>query len=181
MPKGTARSACVVAVLLLVGCGSRDSAPGRAAAGGLTLEALQNASYRVSLVPEGVRLSNGRFREAAEADSVATITVTLQDSLTSVGDLDGDGVVDAAVVLIASGGGSGSFRELAAVLNQDGTPRHVASAPLGDRVRVLSTAFRAGRIEVRMLDHGPGDPLCCPSVDTVRTYALEGHRLKQVP
>jgi hypothetical protein len=161
-----------VALPLVMGCGSHGSAPGPAPAIQLEPEALRNASYRVSLAPDGVRLSNGEYREPAAAGAAPGITVSLEDSLTAVGDLDGDRVVDAAVVLIASGGGSGSFRELAAVLNRGGTPYQAASAPLGDRVKVQSTAIHAGQIQVRMLSQGAGDPLCCPTVETIRAYTL---------
>ena len=51
--------------------------------------------------------------------------------LVAFGDLDGDGIWDAAVVLEANGGGSGTFRSLEAVVNEDGAPVHVASRPAG--------------------------------------------------
>jgi uncharacterized lipoprotein YbaY/heat shock protein HslJ len=93
------------------------------------------------------------------------------------GDLDGDDVEDAAVVLIGNFGGSGSFYELKAVINEEGTPLHVASAHLGDRVELLSLEIEDGQIGVEMVTHGPDDPLCCPTQQVVRWYAPEGDEL----
>ena len=39
------------------------------------------------------------------------------------GDLNGDGVEDAVVVLVTNPGGTGRFYDLAPVLNQNGTPK----------------------------------------------------------
>ena len=67
-------------------------------------------------------------------------------------------VADAVVILYASGGGSGTFRYLAAVVNEQGQPQHVASALLGDRVRI-------DLIVVQMIGHGPGDGQCDSGAD----------------
>ena len=52
------------------------------------------------------------------------------------GDINNDGAPDAAVVLAASGGGSGTFYSLEAVVNQYGKPVDIASISLGDRIVV---------------------------------------------
>src|SRR5438270_132957 len=73
--------------------------------------------------------------DAAAPGSAARIVVRLAD-VAAFGDLDGTGGLDAAVVLIGSGGGSGTFVELAAVLNDAGAARPVATTLLGDRILV---------------------------------------------
>jgi hypothetical protein len=79
--------------------------------------------------------------------------------------------------LASNAGGSGTFVHLAAVLNQNGQPQHVASVSLGDRVKIEAVKIEAGTITVNMVTHGPNDPLCCPTVKTANTFKLQGDRL----
>jgi uncharacterized Zn-binding protein involved in type VI secretion len=82
--------------------------------------------------------------------------------------------------MVYSGGGSGVFNYLAAVLNERGHPRHLASASLGDRVKVGSIAVSQGRITVDLVVQGENDPLCCPTLPATRTFALTGSSLVEV-
>ena len=61
--------------------------------------------------------------------------MTLSDAV-AFGDLDNDGYEDAAVVTITDPGGSGTFYDLAVVMEEGGQPVNVAIAPLGDRVQI---------------------------------------------
>ena len=70
---------------------------------------------------------------------------------------------------------------MAAVVNEQGQPRHVASALLGDRVHIESLAIQAGRIVVQMIGHGPGDGACCPTQEQTRAFQLAGDTLEGVP
>ena len=65
----------------------------------------------------------------------------------------------------------------AAVLDQGGVPVHVASASLGDRVRITSITVQGGTITVDLVTHGPQDPLCCPTLQKVVRYRLVGGQL----
>ena len=88
------------------------------------------------------------------------------------GDINANGIDDAAVVLEASGGGSGTFYTLAIIINSLGNPYHIHSANLGDRIRVDSVEIADYVITVRMLAHGEGDAMCCPTQAEVRRYNL---------
>ena len=144
------------------------------AASALTLEALRNAEYELD--GRRVRLQNGRLvmKLAVGAGSETWI---LHDTI-AFGDLDGDGVDDAAVVLSYSGGGSGTFFDLFAVLNQNGAPVPIGSRDLGDRVRITSIEIVNGEIILMMVAHGPDDALCCPTQDTVAHLHLHGYDLE---
>jgi hypothetical protein len=96
------------------------------------------------------------------------------------GHLDTDKAEDAAVVMAVSGGGTGTFYYLHAALNRDGEPVPTASVLLGDRVPVNSVTVSDGMIVVKLREHGPDDPLCCPTVEATRTYALRGQTLDLV-
>lgn len=94
-----------------------------------------------------------------------------------VGDLDRDGRLDALVVARSTGGGSGTFVDLMHLVLVDAGDASSAwgwagAVPLGDRVRVRALTEADGRVELHLTEHGPDDPLCCPSVDTVRTFDL---------
>ena len=149
--------------------------------GGLTLEKLRNAEYRSNSYGDGpVSLNNGRHETKIYPDSDMKAYIKLTDKI-AFGDLNGDGVQDAAVILLSSGGGSGGFFELAAMINQNGTPVQASLQSLGDRVDIKSIAIRSGTIIVDMLTHGPDDAQCCPSVRETQRYQLEGRRLVRVP
>ncbi len=67
-----------------------------------------------------------------------------------------------------------------AVINDKGTPKHVASIKLGDRVKLRSVLIESGEITVDMVTHGPDDPMCCPTVEATQKYRLQGDTLVQL-
>ena len=145
---------------------------GQQASAGLTRDALRNAEY--TFFQEKVRLSDGFLSRKLEIGQEAW---QLHDPL-AFGDLDNDGVEDAAVVLSYNGGGSGTFFSLLAILNENGAPLHVASIGLGDRIRLNSLEIAAGVITVKMVAHGPNDALCCPTQETTATFRLNRNTLE---
>jgi hypothetical protein len=48
---------------------------------------------------------------------------------------------------------------------------------LGDRVQIKSLTIQSGAIIVDLMTHGPKDSLCCPTMEVVRTYLLQGKSL----
>jgi hypothetical protein len=148
----------------------------------LTDEALKDATYG-GIYDESVQLNDGRYEgEPFVEGSASRPTVTfieLPGASPAYGDVDGDGVEDAAVLLVENSGGSGSFVYLAAVLNQNGSPENVATTLLGDRAQVQSLTIEEGQIAVKMVTHGPDDPMCCPTQEVEQIYELEGDQLLQ--
>ena len=143
----------------------------------LTIEALKNAEYNSEFSLNGrIRLFNGIYRGKIVPDSATELVVLLSNKM-AFGDLNGDAAEDAAVILITDLGGSGTFYHLGVVINQNGSPKHVASQLLGDRVKVESLSIRSGTIAVEMTTHGPYDPLCCPTLHVTWNYVLQEGRL----
>jgi len=143
----------------------------------LTLETLKNAEYQSEFpASKKARLTDGQYQEDIVPGSATKLNIVLYP-MAAFGDLNGDGVDDAAAVLVADPGGSGTFYYLVAVVNQNGTPKHVASVLLGDRVRFKSISIQAGEIVVNMVQQALGDPMCCPTMEVTQKYKLQGDKL----
>jgi uncharacterized membrane protein/heat shock protein HslJ len=143
----------------------------------LTMDVLKNAEYLSEFSENGkVRLVNGLYKEKLVPDSATELVITLSEKV-AYGDLNGDGEEDAAVIMITNSGGSGTFRHLAAVLDEKGSHNHVASKLLGDRVKVKSLSVRSGEIAIEMITHGPNDPICCPALVATQNYLLQDDKL----
>jgi len=97
------------------------------------------------------------------------------------GDINADGLEDAMVILSTQNGGSGHFVELAAVLDQNGSPTNIATIYLGDRVVVESGKVENGIIVLNMRVKGPNDGLCCPSQFATWNLVLNGSQLIKLP
>lgn len=103
---------------------------------------------------------------------------------TAVGDLNGDGASDAAVLFaveVSSTNTSTQF--LSAFLRQpDGTLLFVGTTPVGSTGgdAINGVAIESGSIKLKTLTRGPDDPDCCPSVEGAVEYLLHNGKLKRV-
>jgi len=176
--------ALLLAGLILVSGCSETTTDGPETAGSetmppLTDETLKNAAYR-GIYAEAVQLTDGLYEgEPFVEGGDSRPTVTFTDAY-AWGDLNGDGVEDAVVVLVESSGGSGNFYYLAVVLNQDGNPENVATQLIGDRAQVQSVSINGAEIIVKAVVHGPDDPMCCPTQEVTLTYQFDGEQLVKV-
>lgn len=144
-------------------------------------QALPNLGYPIEGISTGIaQLKDGLFEEQAAPASATKTKVQLGD-LRSLGDLNGDGLEDAAVILVVDPGGSGTFDYLALVTNENGAAKPVASVLLGDRVIVKSIAIQSGEVIVTMLTRKPDEPMSTePSVEVIRKFKLQGDKLVEV-
>ena len=142
----------------------------------LAWQSLLNATYTTSITPRGAALRDGTFEAAAAPGSASKISVRLAD-IAAFGDLDGNLAPDAAVVLVSSGGGSGTFVELAAVRNERGAAHPVATVLLGDRILVREVRIEGRRILVRLRARGATDPFSLRTREISRHYVLDGNSL----
>jgi len=142
----------------------------------LTWQSLLNATYATSVTPRGAALRDGTFEAEAAPGSASRITVRLAD-IAAFGDLDGNLAPDAAAVLVSSGGGSGTFVELAAIRNEHGAAHPVATVLLGDRILVREVRIEDRRILVRLRARGATDPFSLRTREVSRHYALDGNGL----
>jgi heat shock protein HslJ len=146
-------------------------------AAGLDSETLENLEYQSEFTQSGIApLVDGEYREPAAPGSATETIVNLTDHV-AYGQMEGQEV--AAVILVTDPGGSGTFYELAIVVEQEGQPLNVATALLGDRVQIHGLSFSGEELIVKMIAHGPDDPMCCPTQEVIQTYALQGGELIQ--
>lgn len=138
----------------------------------ITLEALGNTTYLSEFAQRGqVTLENGQYE-----DETSRIFVALT-GYAAYGDLTGDGVEDAAVVLVTNGGGSGNFYELALVVDEAGTLTNTTTTLLGDRIQIHNLSIMDGQITIDMTTQGPEDAMCCPTLNVQHVYELTAGEL----
>lgn len=145
----------------------------------LALESLKNMDYRSGFTVSGrAPLNNGEYREAGPQGSASETVVGLVEPV-AYGQL-ADGQVAAAVVLATNTGGSGTFYELALVVDLNGAPINIASVFLGDRIKLNSLKIENGQVLVDLIKQGPNDVMCCPTLHVLQKYALQGAELALV-
>ena len=146
-----------------------------------TILDLSNAEYPIDAASTGkARLINGLFEEQSAPDSATKTKIWLGDAQT-IGDLNGDGTDDAVALLIVDAGGSGTFTYLAAIINENGVAKPVASIFLGDRIIVKSLNIQSGEIEVNLLTRQPDEPMANePTVELTQKFILENLQLKEL-
>ena len=93
-------------------------------------------------------LDDGEFRAPVAPGSASELVIRL--SQWTLGDLDGDGIADAAAITIEDPGGSGNFRYLHALLNEEGELHDGDAVFLGDRIRVEGLSIHEGVITVAL-------------------------------
>ena len=137
------------------------------------------ANARITdILDEIVILFAGRYEgEPVSPDSASRSVVVLVEHPYASGDLDGDGIDELAVVVVASFGGSGSFRHLVVLDMQSEPPRSLATRLLGDRVEIAEIKIRDGIVHLDTVEHAPGDPMCCPTEERYRRWSYQDGKL----
>jgi hypothetical protein len=141
---------------------------------GLSVEMLRNAEYTItgfSDSPRTIKLVDGSFASGPDPAVIDYISIRM-GNLVAFGDLDGDSVLDAAVILAINTGGTGVFTYIAAVLNLDGSPVHVASILVDDRPLINTLSIVSSEILAESVVHRADDPMCCPSLPVDQGFRL---------
>jgi hypothetical protein len=146
----------------------------------LSMTMLKNAEYSPvewnsqDRLGEKLKLHNGKYYKRDEENSTGAIEFgkSLDIEKIVLGDLNKDEKKDAAVILYHNTGGSGSVTQVAAVLNNNGQPQHVASRELGDRTEIKSLAIKKGFIVITV-----DNPRFYPGQKKTVKYKLVGNKL----
>ncbi|MCB0190248.1 MAG: LysM peptidoglycan-binding domain-containing protein, partial [Caldilineaceae bacterium] len=144
---------------------------------------LENATYTLVATDAGaVTLRDGQGIRSGPVDE---ITVQLMGP-TAQGDINRDGLPDAATILMEQAGSTtGRFYSLDVLLgNRQGGQlvlNEQGVAYLGDRIGVNSITIEAdGDVLLDMLAEGPNDPMMGASLPLLQTFRLQGDQLPVV-
>lgn len=133
-----------------------------------------NATYQMDKTT--VTLASGRAEAPAAPGSAAKAITTLTAKV--VGDVDGDGRDDVAVVLVNEPGGSGSFTYVAVVLNASTGAKATNAVLIGDRVAGQSVKLDGKTVVIDYLDRRAGEPFStAPSVPTTKRFVIRNGAL----
>lgn len=145
---------------------------------GISVQQIRNAEYQLGFtdVPRSVQLTNGVFQQgSAGAADFMEIRVT---DFIALGDINGDGVNEAAALISENYGGTGVFVFLTLYVEQAGQPVFLTSVFIDDRPAVDSVEFENGEIFLQVTTHGAEDPFCCPTLHNERHYRLINNQLE---
>jgi hypothetical protein len=141
----------------------------------LSVDILRNAKYTLpgcdGPITHTYQLTDGKYQSMADPSSADYILISMAGEV-AFGDLNGDGLDDAALVLGVSCGGTGVFESLIVVLNAGGVTQQVGRDDLGDRSAINALTIASARVTLDMRVNGPDDPLCCPTLPKSQTYRL---------
>lgn len=166
---------------LIAACSTASNTARDADTSGMTEELVAAASVS-GVLDETFTLVDGNFEGAPYVDGAASRprVMTVPGSAT-LADVDGDGQDEAAAVLLASMGGTGSFVHLVLIEYRNGVPETTATALLGDRVILKNLSIEGADIVLDTIEQGDFDPLCCPTVAWRRSFTWDGRTLSPGP
>jgi heat shock protein HslJ len=142
-----------------------------------TQEQLANIAY-TGIFEHAITLTNGRWEgDPFVAGGRSRPAVGLVDEFILTGDLDADGNDEAVVLLWESTGGSVTYSYIAVTGMRDDKPHTLDTALVGERVQVRAGRIVGNRIELDVVQQGPGDAGCCPSQKATRSWKLDASGL----
>jgi hypothetical protein len=169
---------CLVAIFL-VACSGGSMRPAASPAPGLV--EVSSATV-IGLFDDPVTLRDGRWEgEPYVAGGASRPTAGVIEGLSATGDLDDDGAVETVAFLWSATGGSGTRNFIAVFSSGEDGANNQATMLIGDRVKLREARITDRRIEVDVVEHGPDDAMCCPSVEATRAWIYDGQNLREAP
>jgi len=155
------RFVSIVILAVLGGCTASQSPPPAAPVPAPDPATLANARY-TGVLAQPIELHDGEFDGASVGASHEEIRLV---DTAPLGDIDANGVAEAATLLRRSGGGSGSFVYLGIA-----DRNNLAAIPvqlIGDRVQIRTLGASSGEVYADVVRAGEDDAVCCPG-ETLR-------------
>lgn len=144
---------------------------------GIKPKDVKNSLYELGAAdtPREVQLVEGAFTEGTPGDA-NYLEVKVNDEI-AIGDLTGDGTNEAAAVVSEYHGGSGVFVFLAVYSEKDDRAVFQTSTFIDDRPKIGGVKIEDNEIRLLATVHKLDDPMCCPTLETVRHYRLVDNQL----
>lgn len=131
---------------------------------------IRNAQYQLGTA-EGlqmVQLNDGTFEQGTPgAEDFISVRVT---EFVAFGDLNGDGTEEAAALISENYGGTGVFVFLAVYSKENGAWVFRTSSMVDDRPHLQELSIANNEIFLDAVIHGVDEPMCCPTLRTMRHY-----------
>ena len=144
-----------------------------------TMDAIRNATV-VGLFDDPLTLRGGYWEgEPYVIGGASRPTAGIIDDLSVTGDLDGDGTAETVAFLWSATGGSGTRNYVAVFTNSRMGVSNRSTVLIGDRVKPRDARIAEGLLEVDVVEHAPGDAMCCPSVEATRVWRYDGRDLRE--
>jgi hypothetical protein len=141
----------------------------------LTARLVQNMQVRLNAADNHplVQLTNGEYHSGGDPASSNYADIRIVADHITFGDLNGDGLGDAAILLAENYGGTGVFVSVFAILDSAGEPVLGGARLIDDRPEISDLVIQNGRIIFTGKIHGPNDPGCCAAEAVTETFALD--------
>ena len=138
---------------------------------------LRGAEYQLGLT-DGLRvvqLTDGKYEQGVPGgEDYVSVNVT---DFTARGDLNGDGFDEYVAMIAENYGGTGVFVFLVVFSDMDGDLAYQASILVDDRPMLNELSIAGGKIFLDATTYRSDDPMCCPTLKTVRHYRLLNNQL----
>lgn len=134
-----------------------------------------NATYLIN--DRSITLVKGKAETGAGSAKVSTSIV----GQPAMGDLNGDGINDAALFITQTTGGSGAFYYVAASMDASSGMRGTNALLLGDRITPQNIGIKNGGIVANYVDRKKGEPMTtAPSVGVRAYFSVNGLLLNRI-
>ncbi len=138
----------------------------------------KNATYKIE--NQDITLTNGTSAIPI-VPGAASKLVTQYFGNVATGDLNGDGIPDAAFILTQSGGGSGTYFYIVAAIKTSGGFQGTNGILLGDRIAPQNIQIASGTITVNYADRSPNEPMTAqPSIGVTKYFQVQNGVLVEV-
>jgi len=162
-------------LIMVIACDSGQQTGEQGAVPGI--EDALNAEFE-GIYDLPVRLAEGFYEGKPFSEgNTSRPTVRLVRDIIAKGDMNGDGKDETVVLLLEDSGGSGSFLYIAVLVRRSDMIENRGTILAGDRVQVRNMRIAGGRLIMDMVQHGPGDAMCCPTQKARRSWTLAGNDL----
>ena len=143
-----------------------------AQAKGLTIKDMNNVTAKAPDMTGGgfhkLKFKGGKHNNGEGTDSIITATV---------GDLDGDGFNDGAIIFYENWGGSGCFTQLSVFLYKNGKPVQVGLRAMGDRSVINKLYIKNKVLTLDVVLHRANDPAISPTLKKVLEFRIKEGKL----
>lgn len=152
-----------------------------APAAGISVDQLKNAQHQLGTRDNrvSVQLTDGKYQQGTDTTTADYASIALTDFV-AFGDLNGDGINEAAAIVYENYGGTGIFAMLTIYSEQNGLPVFLTSTLIDDRPIINNISIENGEVYLDATTHDFDDPFCCPTLVTTRRLALVSGQLRMV-